>query len=190
MGVPNTNTFDLGDVTDELGLGSGDSLQDCFNDSSAGDFDDDYNPNSDGSSNNLLNFRNYNGGSALVLEVISTSSGFPPNGVILIWNRSVLSQTITYTWQYVSQSNPGVDPDATVQLGYGGTTVAVGYTTPAITTSLSDDNYAFHYYDSFYISGGNGVTLTFKFVLLTAATDTVPSSPDNEGFDSICINCV
>ena len=189
MGVPNTNTFDLRDVTDEFGLGSGDSLQDCFDDSSSGDFDPNHNPNSDGSSNNLLNFRNYNGGSALVLEVISTSSGFPPNGVILIWNRSVLSQTITYTWQYVSQSNPGVDPDATVQLGYGGTTVAVGYTTPTITTSLVN-NSAFHYYDSFYISGGNGVTLTFKFVLLTAATDIVPSSPDNEGVEDICINCV
>ena len=121
-----------------------------------------------------------------LLEVISTSSGFPPNPVIVIFNRSVLSQTITYTWQYVSQSNPGVDPDATVQ--YGGTTRAVGYTTPTITTSLSGDNYAFT--SPFFMSGGNGVTLIFKFVLLTAASDTVPSSPDNAGSVSYCLNCV
>ena len=61
MAVPDTNTFNLRDVTDEFGLGDGDSLQDCFNDSSAGDFDSDYNPNFFGTSNNLLNFRNYGG---------------------------------------------------------------------------------------------------------------------------------
>ena len=61
MAVPDTNTFNLINVTDEFGLGDGDSLQDCFNDSSAGDFDDDYNPNFFGTSNNLLNFRNYGG---------------------------------------------------------------------------------------------------------------------------------
>ena len=33
MAVPDTNTFNLQDVTNEFGLGPGDSLQDCFNDS-------------------------------------------------------------------------------------------------------------------------------------------------------------
>jgi hypothetical protein len=59
MAVPDTNTFNLRNVTDEFGLEDGDGLQDCFNDSSSGDFDSSHNPNSDGTNNNLLNFRNY-----------------------------------------------------------------------------------------------------------------------------------
>ena len=35
MAVPDTNNFNLRNVTDEFGFGDGDSLQDCFNDSSA-----------------------------------------------------------------------------------------------------------------------------------------------------------
>ena len=61
MGVPNTDTFTLDDVLQELGLGDGDSLQDCFDDATSSSFDTNYNPNSDGTDNNLLNFRNYGG---------------------------------------------------------------------------------------------------------------------------------
>ena len=69
MGVPNTDTFTLDDVLQELGLGDGDSLQDCFDDAVSSDFDGNYNPNSTGTSNNLLNFRNYaNAGLTAVLS--------------------------------------------------------------------------------------------------------------------------
>ncbi|QQV89714.1 hypothetical protein Calle1_16 [Cellulophaga phage Calle_1] len=55
MSVPNTTTFDLKDVTTELGLSSNSSLQECFSVSSANGFDSSY----AGSKNGLLNFRNY-----------------------------------------------------------------------------------------------------------------------------------
>ena len=57
MAVPDTNTFSLQDVTNELGLGSGDSLIDCFNDATSSEFD----PNYKGDGDRLSNFRNYGG---------------------------------------------------------------------------------------------------------------------------------
>ena len=72
MAVPDTNTFNLINVTDELGLGSGDSLQDCFNDSSAGDFIESFNPNAFGLNNNLLNFRGYDGSDGSLTPFIYT----------------------------------------------------------------------------------------------------------------------
>ncbi len=77
MAVPNTTTFTLDDVLQELGLGDGDSLQDCFDDATSGSFDTNYNPNSDGTDNNLLNFRNYGGTSSWVPSDISENSNSP-----------------------------------------------------------------------------------------------------------------
>ena len=77
MAVPNTTTFTLDDVLQELGLGDGDSLQDCFDDAVSSSFDTNYNPNSDGTDNNLLNFRNYGGTSSWVWGDISTNSNSP-----------------------------------------------------------------------------------------------------------------
>mgnify|MGYP003672390978 FL=1 len=76
MAVPDTNTFNLINVTDELGLGSGDSLQDCFNDSSAGDFITSFNPNAFGLNNNLLNFRGYDGSDGSLTPFIYTEYNY------------------------------------------------------------------------------------------------------------------
>ena len=185
MAVPDTTTFELQDVIDVVNPTS-DDLTDCFTDAVSNKFNATYKAQyyaAAGDKNNLLMFRDYDAGVSNLLTVTSTSSGFPPNPVILIGNYQNITQTITYTWQYVSQTT--TDFYATVQ--YGGTTRAVGYTTPTITASLSSNNYAF--YQPFSISGGNGATLTFKLVLLTAATDTVPSSPNNAASYNVCINC-
>tara|TARA_R110000796_G_scaffold43444_1_gene106813 strand:- start:909 stop:1082 length:174 start_codon:yes stop_codon:yes gene_type:complete len=56
MAVPNTTTFSLQDVINEFGLGAGDGLQVCFNDSADSDFDPAYK----GAKDRLSNFRNYN----------------------------------------------------------------------------------------------------------------------------------
>ena len=56
MGVPNTTTFTLQDVVDEINPTT-DDLQDCINDSVDALFDTRYK----GGKTNLLNFRNYNG---------------------------------------------------------------------------------------------------------------------------------
>tara|TARA_R110002124_G_C8646748_1_gene488848 strand:- start:62 stop:616 length:555 start_codon:yes stop_codon:yes gene_type:complete len=184
MGVPNTTTFSMQDVSSTVDPSKTQLTQliEVANAQSPSLWDPAYS----GSKNSLLNFRNYDAGVSNLLTVTATSSGFPPSGVILIQNNSVDSQAITYTWQYVSQTT--TDFLATVQ--YGGTTRAVGYTTPTINDTLETNptsNYS--YQQPFSISGGNGATLTFKLVLLTAATDTVPSSPNNAASYSYCQNC-
>jgi hypothetical protein len=56
MPVPNTTTFTLANVCDELGLlGVTRNLVQCFSSADAGSFD----PLYEGAKNNLLNFRNY-----------------------------------------------------------------------------------------------------------------------------------
>ena len=68
MGVPNTTTFELQDVVDEVNPTT-DDLVDCFADANASYFDSTY----EGSKNQLLNFRNYGSGNALTQ--FSGSSG-------------------------------------------------------------------------------------------------------------------
>ena len=68
MGVPNTSTFSLQDVSNSI-VEIPNNLVSCFNGAVSSDFDGNYNPNSTGTSNNLLNFRNYaNAGLTAVLS--------------------------------------------------------------------------------------------------------------------------
>lgn len=57
MAVPNTSTFTLIDVTDELGLSDGDGLFESFDEAESSFFD----PTYKGSLDRLSNFRNYGG---------------------------------------------------------------------------------------------------------------------------------
>jgi len=66
MGVPNTTTFTLQNVVDVID--NDDNLVGCFNDAVASKFDSDY----EGSKNQLLNFRNYDG---VTLIAVTMSSG-------------------------------------------------------------------------------------------------------------------
>ena len=153
----------------ELGLGDGDSLQDCFDDATLSSFDTNYNPNSDGTDNNLLNFRNYGGAQTTTLTVAqSPISGGSSH--IDLGNQSTSSQNISYTWEYVSQSGgSGVD------VQYGGVTRSPGYVTPTITSSFNANQYK----PFTFGSGGNNTTVYFKFTLISATVDVVPSSPNN-----------
>ena len=67
MGVPNTTTFTLQNVVDTVNPTT-DDLVDSFADAVASKFDDSY----EGSKNQLLNFRNYDG---VTLNEITMSSG-------------------------------------------------------------------------------------------------------------------
>ena len=92
MAVPDTNTFNLRNVTDEFGLENGDGLIDCFNDASAGDFDSSHNPNSDGTNNNLLNFRNYGTQTLYGYSVkfgTDVTNACPSNTSINVWQYSI-----------------------------------------------------------------------------------------------------
>tara|TARA_R110002050_G_C8492682_1_gene474806 strand:- start:48 stop:461 length:414 start_codon:yes stop_codon:yes gene_type:complete len=67
MGVPNTTTFTLQNVVDVVNPTT-DDLVDCFADAVASKFDSNY----EGSKNQLLNFRNYDG---VTLIAVTMSSG-------------------------------------------------------------------------------------------------------------------
>ena len=68
MGVPDTTTFTLQNVVDEID--NDDNLVGCFNDAIASYFDSNYGP---GDESNLLQFRNY--GSQNALTSFSSGSG-------------------------------------------------------------------------------------------------------------------
>jgi len=71
MAVPNTTTFTLQNVEDEVNPTT-DDLVDCFADAVASKFD----PNYEGSKNQLLNFRNYG-----ALKSFETSANAAGKGV-------------------------------------------------------------------------------------------------------------
>ena len=95
MGVPNTTTFTLQNVVDEVNPTT-DDLVDCFADANANYFDSSY----EGSKNQLLNFRNY--GSQNALTQFTGSSG--QNDFKFLCTQT----TGTFYWHNGSGSNPAV----------------------------------------------------------------------------------
>jgi hypothetical protein len=95
MGVPNTTTFELQDVVDEVNPTT-DDLVDCFADANANYFDSTY----EGSKNQLLNFRNY--GSQNALSSFQGSSG--QNDFKFLCTQSIN----TNYWHNGSNSTPVV----------------------------------------------------------------------------------
>ena len=180
MAVPDTNTFDLLTVINVIGLGTGDGLQECFDDSDDSEFDSSYNPNSDGTDNNLLNFRNYNAGTTNTLVVSTQGSG--DFNYANIGNFSDATQNVSYTWKYVQK----ISGTGTVTVSYDGVAVGEGYTTPTITGSInqigdSDTAGRFVARNTFDFSpDDSNWQAKFEFVLLLAGTDTVPTSPNNK----------
>ena len=170
MAVPDTDTFSLQDVVDEINPTT-DDLQDCINDAIASKYDPDYYT---APATSLLEFRNYGAATGNLLSVTTTSAGFPSVSVAFVSNQSTSIQTFTFTWKYVGQNS---DINATVS--YDGTTRSPGYTTPTISQTFSSgDSLAF--YVPFSLSGGNNVIAEFEFTLITASVDTVPTAPNNK----------
>ena len=168
MAVPDTDTFSLQDVVDEINPTT-DDLQDCINDAIEGNYDTNYYT---APATSLLEFRNYRTGN--LLSVITTSASFPPVSFAFVSNESTRIQTFTYRWTYVGQQG---DIDATVS--YDGITSSPGYTTPTISQTFSDgDSLAF--YVPFLIERGNATIVEFEFELITASVDTVPTAPNNK----------
>ena len=180
MSVPNTEYFDLATVIDVVGLGAGDGLQECFDDADDSEFDTSYNPNSYGTDNNLLNFRNYDSGSLNTLTVSTEIIG--EYDYAQIGNFSDGTQTISYKWKYVQK----ISGTGTVTIKYNGVTYAPGDETPTITGSINQlggNGSAGKFFPSntFDISpDNNNWTAEFKFTLLVSTYDIVPTSPNNE----------
>ena len=79
MAIPDTNTFSLQDVCDELIKGGPNDLVDCFNVAQAYRFD----PNYEGNKDRLSNFRNYDG---IWIGKILDYGGVSPAGTSQSWN--------------------------------------------------------------------------------------------------------
>jgi hypothetical protein len=152
MSVPNTNSFSLQDVVDEINPTS-DDLATCVAEANSVGFDTEYYT---APATSLYEFRNYIDSSNLYL----TSGGTHVN----IEGESTTSQNITYTWKYVSYT--GTKPT----ISYSGSNRSVGYTTPSITNSFATDQF-----NPFTITGNNA-TVTLEFTLTNATVDSISSN--------------
>lgn len=152
MAVPDTTTFTLQDVTTELygDTAAGRNLSSCFADAVAGSFDSNYNPNADGTNNNLLNFRNYG----------ATSS---PYVRTVVGYTTTTSKTVVYnitSLDVVAFLQLNVDSD-TYSAGIG--TVTVSDSSGATWTKLSGGTNGNVWYTTNLTTTGNRtitVTLT------------------------------
>ena len=113
MAVPDTTTFSLDDVAQELGLGSGDSLQDCIDDAVSGDYDTNYYSSP---ATSLLEFRNY-GATPAVITLTTSGDNF-------VVGNATAFQSIQLEFEYVSHSSTGSAAIVTD----GGSAVSVGDT--------------------------------------------------------------
>ena len=109
-GVPNTTDFTLADVIAAV-LPSSNDLNECFTDAIAGAFNTTYNPNSTGTNNNLLNFRDYGNDIAaqnLIYMVATFTNPCTATRNIAVWkNRNPNSvQNGDKFWQD-SSGSPG-----------------------------------------------------------------------------------
>ena len=184
MAVPDTTTFNLQTVVNVVNSTS-DDLTDCFADAVSSKFNATYKAQyyaAAGDKNNLLMFRDYDGGVANTLTVATDSTGATPSyGFAYIGNESVASQTITYTWKYVSYTPSGNLAPLVKTGGSMGTVRQPGYVSPVQTATIyTSYNPTFFPSDIFFYYQNQGGTYgIFEFTLISATTDTVPSSPDN-----------
>lgn len=139
MAVPNTTTFTLVNVCDELSLtGSNRNLVQCFASAISGNFDPAYS----GAKNNLLNFRNYGASGTISLSQSSINLGFSNTPVLVgvtasaAWTTVITGSSGFFTisatsgssgfssisFTYIGASNTG--KTGSVQFQIGGVTKA------------------------------------------------------------------
>jgi hypothetical protein len=101
MAVPNTTTFSLQDVVDELGgLPRPDDLIACFAAATSGGFD----PSYEGSKNNLLNFRNYTSIVASVVITPATKNSFGNGDSFLVTVTANVAWTVSDNVSWITSS--------------------------------------------------------------------------------------
>ena len=106
------------------------------------------------------------------LSVTTVTFGGGTTEYPTIQTYSVFDQAITYTFTFVGQTG-----GTNSIVSYGGVARSAGYTTPAISGNIN--NYIFTPLNTFTVTEGSGNAISFKYTLLTAAIDAVPSSPNN-----------
>ena len=196
-GVPNTTDFSLADVIAAV-LPSSNDLDECFTDAIAGAFNTTYNPNSTGTNNNLLNFRDYGNDIAaqnLIYMVATFTNPCTATRNIAVWknNNPNSIENGNKFWQDSSGSPgspyPGTEftiysalsglNAATFNLSSNGIASNVAFCSlPSLV--LSDVYYAIsggtstpvdYYYSS---TIGNASNLSFADIIYTDAALTTP----------------
>ena len=135
MAVPDTTTFTLQNVVDEVNPTT-DDLVDCFADAVASKFDSSY----EGSKNQLLNFRNYG-----AVTISSFLSGSGQQDAKFICSQSV--NTIKYF--NGSGSNPAVG-DTVYENSNASTTTGNGFYTVGTEVPANQSGF-------YRVAGGSGV---------------------------------
>ena len=143
MGVPNTNTFSLQDVVDEINPTT-DDLVDCIADASSSDYDSTYYTSP---ATSLLEFRNYAG----TLPISVSSSG----------SSSTSSTTINYTLGSVPVGDMIVLTVFQLEIGSAITTPS-GYTLANSSAQVGFDR-VFVYYKTNLNPTSQSVTITSQF---------------------------
>ena len=204
-GVPNTTDFTLADVIAAV-LPSSNDLDECFTDAIAGAFNTTYNPNSTGTNNNLLNFRDYGNDIAaqnLIYMAVTFTNPCTATRNTAVWkNRNPNSvQNGDKFWQD-SSGSPGSPYPGTAFTIYSAFTGL-----NAVTFNLSSSGIAsnvtfcslpsltltdvYWYYtgtsttstpvDYYYSSDiGNASNLSVGDIIYTDAALTIPLPPQNE----------
>ncbi|MGK0464780.1 hypothetical protein [Clostridium sp.] len=155
MAIPNRNDFTLQNVIYELGLASDEGLSQCFSDAVLGDFDSNYEVNSSGNKNNLLNFRNYGAsppptctGRVIVFQICNENSAMDDNFDILLNNVKVGETDLSSNSQvgsvFIGSTNTSLTlSDAEADFGCPMSGMVVYYFDPVILSSsnvISMDN--------------------------------------------------
>ncbi|QQO97345.1 BACON domain-containing protein [Maribacter phage Colly_1] len=123
MAVPNTTTFTLANVCDEIGLtGSNRTLQSCINSAEARGYNSSYS----GSKNSLLNFRDYETPStadtlSISPTTYSNTSGFTDSFVVSVISNTSWTVSDNQTWITLSSSSGSGNGSITVNLSSNGT---------------------------------------------------------------------
>ena len=175
MAVPNTTNFTLQDVTTEIyGDTAADrNLSQCFTDAT-GTFDGTYNPNSNGTSNNLLNFRNYNHNPGNQLNFIIDSFGYL-QGFLL--DSGTCGSSVNATFTYVSNAQS----DLPITVSHAGTARSPGYSYTTNISLTEGNGFGCGYFgrgDWTVTSGnfGNSSSVTFRMEINSSTADTLPTT--------------
>lgn len=196
MGVPNTTTFTLQNVVDVVNPTT-DDLVDCFADAVASSFDSTYS----GSKDQLLNFRNYAGGAAVIISSSGTSStqstsivyylGNVPVGdmiVLTVFQDSPISSLTTPSGYTVERStSDGIHVYSKVNLNPTNQSVTVtsssiGYKILNVMVITNQSGWgqdtAFATTASSYSPNLTGLTTSSLVFIAWHTTNTVGSSPN------------
>ena len=179
MAVPDTNTFTLQEVIDEVNPTTND-LKDCFADANDSRFDSLYS----GAKNSLLNFRNYNNNldDVLVIGEGVIISDFESNKVFTVGNikqEGIINFRFTVTDRYVPPGHEGSPYHVNILTPTDNQIVSsIGDTIEFSNTVIGNPeriyDYEVHMSASRPQFGRDRITITIKAEMVSTTTGIIP----------------